>query len=200
MNYDELLARVMADERYQRGIRWGMPRRGHPEGTIKAHIDELEENLTLIGPRLTATEQAPIRLLIHCHDTFKGDAKSGVSTTNPRNHASLAARFLAEFCKDADLQNMVQFHDEHYAVFRKIKPDGSYDTQRLLNLFATIRDWNTFLPFVIVDGCTRGKTPTPVEWLIAQAEGMVETHVDLSWVVRHSKDPKGHNEAENHQN
>lgn len=185
MNYEAILAAIMADERYQKNIGWGFPRPGHPEGTVKAHIDELEENLETLGPRLSQLEISRIRLLIHTHDTFKGEAKSGVAVTNPHSHASLASRFLAEFCDEADLLNMVQFHDEHYAVFRKAKPDGSFDEVRLGELFLKIRDWDTFLAFVIVDGCTRGKTPAPVEWLMSKALGLVPTRIDPSWIIRH---------------
>lgn len=75
MNYEAILAEIMADERYQKNILWGFPRSGHPEGTIKAHIDELEENLEQLSPRLSTLESARIRLLIHTHDTFKARPK-----------------------------------------------------------------------------------------------------------------------------
>ncbi|MFM7591784.1 MAG: hypothetical protein ACKO85_08315 [Isosphaeraceae bacterium] len=105
--------------------------------------------------------------------------------TNPRSHSSLASRFLAEFCDEADLLNMVQFHDEHYAVYRRAKPDGSFDEERLGNLLLKIRDWDTFLAFIIVDGCTRGKSSTPVEWLMSKALGLIPSRIDDSWIIRH---------------
>jgi len=87
------------DPRYQCGVQWGKPRRGHPEATIQAHIQELESNLAVLEPKLSELETEKLRLLIHTHDTFKFDAQPGVSVTHPKNHATLASRFLAEFCK-----------------------------------------------------------------------------------------------------
>jgi hypothetical protein len=186
MNYEQILIEIMANERYQNGIRWGKPRSGHPEGTIAAHIAELEENLERLSSRLSGDESAKIRLLIHTHDTFKGEAKSGVALINPQSHASIACRFLAEFCDEADLLNMAQFHDEHYAIFWRIKPETGFDQDRLASLFARIRDWNLFLAFIVVDGCTKGKSANPVEWIIRQSAGFVESRVDESWIIRHT--------------
>jgi hypothetical protein len=185
--YKKILEVIMADDRYQCGIRWGKPRRGHPEATIQAHIQELESNLALLEPKLSELETEKLRLLIHTHDTFKFDARPGVSVTHPKNHATLASRFLAEFCNEWDLLNMLQYHDESYAIFRKLTRDGAYDSQRLLELLVKIRDWDLFLAFIVIDGCTLGKSPTPVEWIIHKASGLVETRVDQTWVIRHDK-------------
>jgi len=86
-----------------------------------------------------------------------------------------------------DLLNMMQYHDESYAIFRKLKPDGTFDSQRLLELMAKIRDWDLFMAFMVIDGCTRGKSAAPVEWIIHKASGLVETRVDQTWVIRHDK-------------
>ena len=41
----EIVAQVISDPRYQKNIEYGEPRSGHPEGKVKYHIAELEENL-----------------------------------------------------------------------------------------------------------------------------------------------------------
>jgi hypothetical protein len=192
--YKKILEEIMGDPRYQCGVQWGKPRRGHPEATIQAHILELESNLAVLEPKLSELETEKLRLLIHTHDTFKFDAQPGVSVTHPKNHATLASRFLAEFCKEVDLLNMVQYHDESYAIFRKLKPDGTFDSQRLLELMAKIRDWDLFMAFMVIDGCTRGKSAAPVEWIIRQSSGLVETRVNETWVIRHEKLPPAQNQ------
>src|SRR4051812_5021505 len=95
-----LLDQIQADERYQANLDWGQPRSGHPEGTVRAHLLELEENLATLRRRLRADEVDSLRVLIHVHDTFKPDALAGVPITHPRSHASLARSFLAEFTDD----------------------------------------------------------------------------------------------------
>src|SRR4051812_11073277 len=97
---DEILLRITSDPRYQRNLAWGKPRAGHPEGTIAAHIRDLERNLDRLRGKLADDEIAKLRLLIHVHDTFKPDATDGVPIRDPRSHASLARAFLTEFVPD----------------------------------------------------------------------------------------------------
>jgi hypothetical protein len=161
-----LLARILADSRYQRNLDWGEPRHGHPEGTVRGHIEELLNNLESLRPRLRDDEYWKLQLLIHVHDSFKAEARPGVAITHPRSHASLARAFLAEFCDDADLSAMVQFHDEPYALWRKSRQSGALDRKRFDALLSAIRDWDLFVAFLIVDGCTLGKSRTPLHWFL----------------------------------
>ncbi len=166
--YRAAFERLTADERYLRNILWGEPRAGHPEGSIRAHIAELERNAAVLDARLSEADRWRLRLLIHAHDTFKPDA-ADVRISDPRSHASMARAFLAEFCPaDAALLDMVQFHDEPYALWRQ-EQHGRLNHARQDALFATIRDWDLFLTFLIVDGCTPGKSREPLHWFFAEA-------------------------------
>lgn len=97
MNYETILHAVQADERYLRNLDWGKPRHGHPESTLRAHIEELESNLNRLTHKLPPDAPAKLRLLIHVHDICKPHADRGVAITDPRSHASLGRAFLAEF-------------------------------------------------------------------------------------------------------
>ena len=168
--YRTAFDRLTADGRYLKNIRWGEPRAGHPEGSIQAHIADLERNAAIVGARLSEADRWRLRLLIHAHDTFKPDA-ADVKIADPRSHASLARAFLAEFCPDAaGLLDIVQFHDEPYALWRQ-EQHGRLNHARLEALFAVIRDWDLFLAFLIVDGCTAGKSREPLRWFFEQAAG-----------------------------
>lgn len=179
LNYQSVLDAIQADTRYQSNLDWGKPRRGHPEGTVRAHIAELEGNLKSLKHKLTPLEVDKLRVLIHTHDTFKADAKQGVPITDPRSHASLARDFLSEFCDDADLLNIVQYHDEPYALWQQFTSKGHVNTVRFETLLTRILDWNLFLAFNIIDGCTEGKSGVPVHWLLEQ----VAPRVDSRWGV-----------------
>ena len=168
--YRAAFERMTADARYQKNIHWGEPRSGHPEGSIAAHIAELERNAAVFDARLSETDRWRLRLLIHSHDTFKPDA-ADVKISHPQSHASLAREFLAEFCPDdAELLHIVQFHDEPYALYRQ-EQHHRLNTARYDALFALIHEWNLFLTFLIVDGCTPGKNREPLHWFFAQAAG-----------------------------
>ena len=167
--YHSAFERLTADARYRTNIEWGEPRHGHPEGTIRAHIAELEHNAAVVAPKLVEADRWRLRLLIHAHDTFKPDA-ADVRISDPRSHASLARSFLAEFCPDdAGLLDLVQFHDEPYALWRQ-EQHARLSVPRLEALFARIVDWDLFLAFLIVDGCTAGKNREPLQWFFAQVE------------------------------
>lgn len=173
--YERIFAGLTRDDRYLANLDWGQPRRGHPEGTVRAHIAELERNLDRLRPRLTEEEAWKLRVLIHTHDTFKGEAKSGVPITHPRSHASLARAFLAEFCQDEDLLAMVQLHDEPYALYQQHLHRGSHNVARLEALLAAIRDWNLFSAFLLIDGCTEGKDRGTLQWFFVVTSGRVGT-------------------------
>jgi len=162
--YHFLLEQIQRDPIYRRNILWGEPRSGHPEGSIEAHIAELEENLLRLQSKLTAVESDMLRLMIHVHDTLKPDAKSGVPILDPGSHASLAREFLARYCDEEDLLQMIQYHDEPYALYLQYKKRGECDNARWEGLLNRIRNWDLFVAFLIIDNCTRGKKPAPVEW------------------------------------
>ena len=175
MDYREAFKTVISDQRYLANLDWGEARPGHPEGTVRAHIGEIEPNLEALRPKLTDEDYWKLKLLIHTHDSFKAESKPGVSITDPKSHASLARAFLESHCDDADLLAMVQFHDEPFALYRQFESKGKYNRDRFNALLNAIRDWNLFLAFNIIDGCTAGKSREPLHWLFGEVSGKVES-------------------------
>ena len=173
--YKAAFEAVVLDPRYQRNLDWGESRPGHPEGTVRAHVDEIERNLEVLRPRVSETDYWKLKLLVHTHDTFKAEAQPGVAINDPKSHASLARKFLAEFCLDPDLLAMVQFHDEPFALWRQFEAKGKYNQDRFAALLKCIDDWNLFLAFNIIDGCTEGKSRKPLIWLFQEVGGKVES-------------------------
>jgi hypothetical protein len=174
-DYQEIFDAITGDSRYQRNLDWGEVRPGHPEGTIRAHIAELERNLEQLRAKVSETDYWRLKVLVHTHDTFKGEAEPGASIAAPNSHASLARAFLAEFCDDADMLAMVQYHDEPFALWRQFKLKGRFNEKRLATLLTSIRDWNLFLAFNIVDGCTQGKQRDSLRWLFRLVGERVES-------------------------
>jgi len=170
---------ICADPRYQANIEWGEPRKGHPEGSVAQHIHELESNLTQLRSRLSEEEFWKLRLLIHVHDTFKAESKPGVAIAHPESHASLARAFLAEFLDERDLLEMVQLHDEPFALYQQDSRQGRFNENRWSAMRKTIQDWDLFLAFNIIDGCTLGKSRDPLVWLFQRAESERFTAADI---------------------
>ena len=164
---------VVRDERYRQNLDWGRPRTGHPEGSIRNHIAELERNLEAFRDRVDTATYWKLKLLVHVHDTFKPDAVEGVPIAAPNSHASLARRFLAEFVDDEQLLTLVQYHDEPYALFQQSQRRGRLDRRRFDALLERIQDWDLFLAFLIIDGSTAGKSRRPLRWWFEQIGGSV---------------------------
>jgi hypothetical protein len=69
---------------------------------------------------------------------------------------------------------MVQYHDEPFALWRQFESKkGKYSQERFSTLLNNIKDWNLFLAFNIVDGCTKGKCRELLVWLFNEVNGRV---------------------------
>jgi hypothetical protein len=185
----EIIKKIMDDARYQKNIKYGEPRSGHPEGKVKYHIQELEENLKKLVSRARASggiseeQYWKLKFLIHVHDTFKADAIPDEPIVSPNSHASLARKFASEFIDDDDLLNMLQFHDVNFVLWKQFAATGSYDVQRFENLLDTIQDWDLFLMFVIIDGSTLGKDLHKIRWFFNEVRKYKNTYVNESWIL-----------------
>jgi hypothetical protein len=198
LDFDEILAhkiskcsspftlifdKILEDESLEEKMKYGTPRPGHIEGAIGAHVRELHENLQAVveclegglgGKMITLEQLAALRILILCHDTFKGDALRGVDIAHPKSHASLARSYLENFTADQSLLNMIQLHDEPYALFKKWQSSHCVPQVRLAKLFEAVVDWDTFMLFQIIDNTTVGKSTeagaSSTVWLVDQAD------------------------------
>jgi hypothetical protein len=175
IDYTKTFDAVVSDPRYLANLDWGQARPGHPEGTVRAHIAEIEPNLEALRSKLSDEDYWKLKLLVHVHDSFKAESKQGVAITDPNSHASLARTFLASHCEDADLLAMVQYHDEPFALYRQFEAKGKYNQDRFNALLSAIQDWNLFLAFNIIDGCTAGKSRDPLHWLFREVAGKVDS-------------------------
>jgi hypothetical protein len=173
-DYKKIFDAITCDARYLGNLDWGKRRPGHPEGTIRAHIADVERNLEQLRQKVSEVDYWRLKVLIHTHDTFKAEAKPGAPIMSANSHASLARDFLAEFCDDADMLAMVQYHDVPYALWRQFASKGKFNEERLTTLLTSVHDWNLFLAFSIVDGCTAGKKRDPLRWFFQQVAGRVE--------------------------
>jgi len=63
MPYQQIFRDMVADPRYLTNLDWGEPREGHPEGTVRAHIAEIEPNLETLRPKLNDGDYWKLKLL-----------------------------------------------------------------------------------------------------------------------------------------
>jgi hypothetical protein len=179
-----IIDQIKADPRYLKNIEYGEPRDGHPEGKVKFHIADLEANLKILRKRgVSDGDYWKLEFIIHVHDSFKAEAQRETPTLHPQNHASLAKGYASQFTDDADLLNMIQFHDENYNLWLGYLQTGDYDRGRFQNLLNIIKNWDLFLVFLIIDGCTEGKDLAKLSWFIDEVRKHKKTLVDCSWII-----------------
>lgn len=185
----DILEKIKADPLYQKNIEYGEPRLGHPEGKVKQHIADLEKNLEFLKKiRRIPNEDDywKLKFMIHVHDLFKVETDELAATFSAPSHATLARDYASQFIEDIDLLNMIQYHDVNYELWKEYLKNGQYDRDRFLDLLRAIKDWDIFLSFTIIDGCTKGKDYGKLSWFINEVKKYKTTKVEADWVL----DPK----------
>jgi hypothetical protein len=175
--WHEIYLNIVKSPFYAEGIKYGKPRRGHAEGTVAAHIDELNHNLEILD--IGNAHYWKLKVLIAVHDTFKGVAKRDAAIMDPQSHASLAKDFLEEFTSDFDMLQITQYHDLGYAVYLNYMKNGEINEKRMRSALDPITDIDLFLWFAIIDACTASKGREMITWLV----GWVNHHYPQTTVM-----------------
>ena len=161
------LERALTSEReLLQGLRWGEPRKGHPEGSVGAHVGDLLEGLEAWGE--PEPRRSELRFIALVHDSFKHQVSDRLPATGENHHAMRARRFAERFTHDERLLATIELHDRPYALWRRARRRGRLDEGSFERMLERIPDPLLFLRFVELDGSTRGKDPEPVRWLRRQ--------------------------------
>ena len=161
------LERALArDPVLREGLAWGRPRRGHPEGSVGAHVADLLETIDRWGE--TGTRREELRFLALVHDSLKYRVQSWRPKTGENHHATRARRFAERYTDDERLLATIEQHDRPYNLWRRGRRRRRPEEQALAEMIGRIPDLDLFLCFVELDGSTEGKTREPLEWLRAR--------------------------------
>jgi hypothetical protein len=159
----ELERRLIADPELREGLAWGRPRRGHPEGSVGAHVADLIQTVDRWGE--TGERRAELRFLALVHDSMKYRVRDWLPKVGENHHATRARRFAERYTSDERLLATIEQHDRPYALWRKLHRTGRVDESGLERMLERIPDRDLFLRFVELDGSSEGKRPEPIEWL-----------------------------------
>jgi hypothetical protein len=157
---------LLADPVLREGLAWGKPRRGHPEGTVGAHVEDLLA--TIDGWGETGTRREELRFLAMVHDSQKNKVKDWLPRTGENHHATRARRFAERYTDDERLLATIEQHDRPYNIWRKAQRKGRQDDHALNEMIDRIPDLDLFVRFVELDGSTEGKNHEPLRWLKAE--------------------------------
>jgi hypothetical protein len=165
---NELELAITQDPALLEGLSWGEPRRGHPEGSVGAHVAELLS--TLEGWDEPEPRRSELRLIAIVHDSFKYQVADGAPKTGENHHAARARRFAERYTDDERLLTAIELHDRPYALWRRLRRTGRLDEQALTSTLRRVLDPELLLRFVELDGSSAGKNPEPVRWFRAELE------------------------------
>lgn len=158
----DLERRVSSDPELLRGLAWGAPRSGHPEGPVGTHVSHLLETLDLSGEQGERREL--LRFITLVHDAFKSQVRERLPRVGENHHAMRARRFAQSYTDDERILAAVELHDRPYGLWRKMKRKGKLDERGFQRMMRRIPDPELFLRFIELDASTEGKRPEPVEW------------------------------------
>lgn len=159
----ELERALAADPVLQEGLAWGRPRRGHPEGSVGAHVADLLETIERWGESGRRREE--LRFLALVHDSLKYEVQHWRPKTGENHHAMRARRFAERYTDDERLLATIEHHDRPYNLWRKARRRGRPDERAFDEMVERIPDLDLFVRFVELDGSTEGKHDEPIRWL-----------------------------------
>jgi hypothetical protein len=159
----ELERALLSDPVLRQGLAWGRPRRGHPEGTVGAHVADLLATIDRWGE--TGRRREELRLLALVHDSLKHRVQNWRPRTGENHHAMRARRFAERYTADERLLATIEEHDRPYNLWRKARRRGRVDERAFDAMIGKVPDVDLFVRFVELDGSTEGKTDEPIRWL-----------------------------------
>ena len=170
----DLERRLAEDAVLARGLAWGEPRSGHPEGNVGAHVADLLE--TLDGWDEPEPRRRELRFLAIVHDALKYRVRDWLPKVGENHHAMRARRLAERYTSDERLLAALELHDRPYAIWRRTRRGSARERRRVDELVRRIPDFPLFMRFVELDGSTEGKNSEPIEWLRGElaARGLLE--------------------------
>lgn len=161
----ELEHRLLSESTFLKGLDWGVPRYGHPEGEVYKHIAEVLQNIDCLS--VDPQTRSQLRLIALVHDTFKYLEDKGNPRDWSKHHGILARNFMASFTDDKTLLTIIELHDEAYYCWRHIHlyRQAEEGQKRLNKLLDTLGDdLQLFYLFFKCDTLTGDKNPAPLKW------------------------------------
>ncbi len=107
----ELEKKIIADAEFEAGMHFGKPRRGHPEGKVIFHIEEVLKNVDKYS---TSENREKLRLIAILHDAFKYKVDKTKARNGENHHATIARRFAEKYLDDVEILEIIELHDEAY--------------------------------------------------------------------------------------
>lgn len=161
---NELEETIISDEEFIKGVNWGKPRKGHPEGKVLYHIKEVLKNIDEYSPH---KYKAILRIIAIIHDTFKYQVNYKKSKQGENHHAYKARKFGEKYNLPNYVLDIIEFHDDAYNAWNKgyRKNQWGKAKKRAINLIKKLNDnIELYLLFYKCDNNTGNKSQDCYWW------------------------------------
>lgn len=157
----------LEDQHFVKGLHWGTPRFGHPEGKVLFHIKEVLNNIDRC--ELSDEERRKLRVIAFVHDTFKFQETKKVGTERDwsKHHAALAGNYIQNITTEKDIITITAMHDEAFYAWKldQIENNPKASEARLQNLMDKTKGFiQLYYTFFVCDTQTGDKNLSPIEW------------------------------------
>ena len=162
---------LLRDPEFRKGLNWGVPRFGHPEGEVYKHIREVLDNIERLD--INRDDREKLRLITFAHDSFKHLEDKSYPRDWSKHHGVYARRFIEKFTDDPLVLKIVELHDEAYYAWRHKHlyhqhVEGDERLQRLLDAMGD--GLQLYYLFFKVDTQTGDKNQAPLKWFEMEVE------------------------------
>ena len=153
---------LLAEPAFRKGLLWGEPRFGHPEGTVGFHVREVLDNVSMI-PHLSPIDRSRLRLVALAHDAFKYLEDRSRPRDWSKHHGVLARRFMESYTSDTVVLDLIEAHDDaYYCWLYKHRNPSPRSLSPLLEKVGYCLQ--LYYLFFKCDTQTGDKTQAPLRW------------------------------------
>lgn len=158
---------ICEDTEFTKGALYGKPRKGHPEGQVIYHIEQVLDNIDKYYK--DDDERAELRLIAMLHDTFKHKVDQTKPKTGENHHGRIAERFAENYCHNTNVLQVIQVHDEAYNAWQKGGRHGDWYSakrraEKLINDLGLLGSLGLYLKFYRCDNETGDKSRDNFKW------------------------------------
>lgn len=154
---------LLSSPEFLEGLWYGKPRKGHPEGQVVFHVEEVLANVDKYASPETREK---LRFIALVHDTFKYKVDHSKARHGENHHAMIARRFAEGFISDASVLDIIELHDEAYnAWMMGIRGNWKQAEERAQKLITRLGDSvPLYLLFYHCDNKTGNKSGECITW------------------------------------
>ena len=158
---------ICENPEFERGALYGKPRRGHPEGQVIYHIEEVLDNIEKFYG--DDEDKSDLRIIAILHDSFKHKVDRNQPKVGENHHGMIARRFAEKFPIHQDVLQVIEHHDDAYNAWQKGGRHGDWYAAKkratnLINGLMIEGCIDLYVKFYRCDNATGDKEQDNFEW------------------------------------